>query len=60
MSRDDPQLKVRVPEDVMSFLHAETRRYRSSLASEVTRSIRNRMEKVQREEMPASSNTGQV
>jgi hypothetical protein len=45
MARTDPQLNVRIPNDVYEFLQAQTRMYASSLSSEVTRAIRERMEK---------------
>ena len=45
MARGDPQINVRVPSDVSEFLAEQVRRFGSSLSSEVTRVVREKMDR---------------
>ena len=45
MVRDDPQIKVRIPNDAKDFIESEAQWNASSLSSEIVRCIRERMER---------------
>jgi hypothetical protein len=49
------KLMVRLPLDAKSFVESEARRNGSSQNSEIIRAIRERMDRVKREEMPVSA-----
>ena len=53
MSKDDPKFLCRLPADIKTFIEAQADRYGSSMNSEIVRAVRERMDRVQREEMPA-------
>ena len=40
MTRSDPQMKIRLPQDAKAFIEAEARENASSQSSEVVRAIR--------------------
>lgn len=53
MREEATKLTIRLPADLMTFLQAQAVRYGNSQNSEIIRAVRERMERVQREEMPA-------
>ncbi|PWE57162.1 DNA-binding protein [Metarhizobium album] len=52
-ARQLPQQIIRLPLDVKAFVDEQSERYGSSQNSEIVRALRERMDRVQREEMPA-------
>jgi len=53
MKEDVSKLMVRLPHDIKSFVAQQSSLNGSSQNSEIIRAVRERMERVQREEMPA-------
>ncbi|WP_313195878.1 Arc family DNA-binding protein [Shinella zoogloeoides] len=53
MKKETIGLMVRLPHDIKSFVAQQSDRNGSSQNSEIIRAVRERMERVQREEMPA-------
>lgn len=53
MKEDVVKLMVRLPHDIKSFVAQQSDRNGSSQNSEIIRAVRERMERVQREEIPA-------
>ena len=53
--KDDPQFKLRIPAELKAWLDEQAEKNRSSLSSEVVRSIRERRERV---EFKASGSIG--
>ncbi|MDX3927655.1 MAG: Arc family DNA-binding protein [Shinella sp.] len=51
--KGEAKLLCRLPPDVKGFLECQAEKFGSSMNSEVVRSIRERMERVQIMEMPA-------
>lgn len=52
-ARQLPQQIIRLPVDVKAFVDQQAEKFGSSQNSEIIRAVRERMERVQREEMPA-------
>jgi hypothetical protein len=46
MARGDPQIAIRLPQDMKAFIAAQATRNGSSQNSEIIRCIRDRMEKI--------------
>lgn len=57
MSKDDPKFLCRLPLDIKHFIEVQSEKYGSSMNSEIVRAVRERMERVQREEIPAQAGT---
>lgn len=55
MKKETTGLMVRLPADVKGFIAAQSEKNSSSQNSEIIRAVRERMERVQREEMPAQA-----
>lgn len=55
LKRETTGLMVRLPADIKSFLAAQSERNSSSQNSEIIRAVRERMERVKREEIPAQA-----
>jgi hypothetical protein len=54
MMRDDAKLLCRLPPEIKGFLERQSAKFGSSMNSEIVRSIRERMDRVEKE-MPASA-----
>lgn len=52
-ARQLPQQIIRLPVDVKAFVDHQAEKFGSSQNSEIIRAVRERMERVQREGMPA-------
>lgn len=48
----DPNFACRLPADVKAFIASQSAKYGSSQNSEIVRAVRERMERVQPDEMP--------
>lgn len=59
MARIDPQMRIRLPQDVKAFIASQAAYNASSLSSEVVRCIRERMEKMKKK-MEAATNEAQA
>lgn len=53
MKEDVVKLMVRLPHDIKAFVAQQADRNGNSQNSEIIRAVRERMDRVQREEMPA-------
>lgn len=57
MKQSEPQLKIRIPKDLKSFISLQAERNKSSQNSEIVRCIRERMDRERKtatNEVPAS------
>jgi hypothetical protein len=51
----DPNFVCRLPTDVKAFIASQSEKYGSSQNSEIVRAVRERMQRVNREEAPVSA-----